>query len=193
MVIDLHKMHSVELDSTTNVVKIGGGARLGHVAEGLFNQGKRALPHGTCLGVGVGGHSTHGGYGHTSRKWGVMLDRIIAVDVVLANGTIAHADFEQNADLFWALRGAADSFAVIYNFYMKTEAAPEKILFFQYKFTGMFDQKDIFNNAILHLQEFGKNASVVDDRISFGVNFNGADFALAGNFFGSEEEYRSKV
>jgi hypothetical protein len=27
------------------------------------------LPHGTFLGVGIGGHYTHGGYGYSSRRW----------------------------------------------------------------------------------------------------------------------------
>jgi len=55
----------------TFIAKIGGGQRLGNVAEGLYKQGKRAIPHGTCPSVGVAGHALHGGYGYDSRKWGL--------------------------------------------------------------------------------------------------------------------------
>jgi hypothetical protein len=47
---------------------------LGNVAEGLYKQGKRAMPHGTCPSVGVAGHALHGGYGYDSRKWGLGMD-----------------------------------------------------------------------------------------------------------------------
>lgn len=49
--------------SDTFIAKAGGGQRLGNVATAIYDQGKRALPHGTCAGVGVGGHALHGGYG----------------------------------------------------------------------------------------------------------------------------------
>ena len=49
------------MDASTNVAKVGGGVRLGNLAQGVYDQGKRAISHGTCPGVGIGGHFTHGG------------------------------------------------------------------------------------------------------------------------------------
>jgi FAD/FMN-containing dehydrogenase len=66
-----------------------------------------------CPNVGIGGHAAHGGHGHTSRAWGLLCDRVIGHEVVLADGTIAHASATENNDLFWALRGAAPSFGII--------------------------------------------------------------------------------
>jgi FAD/FMN-containing dehydrogenase len=52
--------------------------------------------------VGAGGHFTHGGYGHSSRKWGLALDSIIALDVVLANGTyVEGCNATNEPDLYW--------------------------------------------------------------------------------------------
>ena len=43
----------------------------------------------------------HGGYGFTSRAWGLTLDTIVALDVVLADGTILTASAVNHPDLFW--------------------------------------------------------------------------------------------
>ena len=54
-----------------------------------------------CSYVGTGGHSGHGGYGHHSRMWGLILDVIYEVTVVLPDGSIVTASESENSDLFW--------------------------------------------------------------------------------------------
>ncbi|KAF2268983.1 FAD-binding domain-containing protein [Lojkania enalia] len=197
MVINLEELHEVKLDTATGIAKVGGGVRLGNMAQKIYDQGKRALPHGTCPGVGIGGHATHGGYGYTSRTWGYALDTIVAVDVVLADGSLVKASFDENADIFWALRGAADSFGIILNFYLKTEPAPDSLTFFQFGWDNIAvpgSTKDTFTNTFLHFQDFATNASVVDDRIAFGVNLMYDDhFTLSGTFFGSAAEFNQAI
>ena len=61
MVIDLEGFQNISVNST-GVVQVGGGVRLGNLALRIYNQSKRALPHGVCPGVGIGGHASHGGY-----------------------------------------------------------------------------------------------------------------------------------
>lgn len=46
--IDLEPMQKIELDPKTNIAKVGGGVRLGNLAQGIWDQGKRAMSHGTC-------------------------------------------------------------------------------------------------------------------------------------------------
>ena len=102
MTIDLESFQEISLDASY-VAKVGGGVRLGNLALGIYNQNNahRALPHGTCPGVGIGGHATHGGYGYSSRNWGVALDTITAMDVVLANGSSIHTTKTAYPDLFY--------------------------------------------------------------------------------------------
>lgn len=104
MVIDLQSFNTVTLDSN-NIAKVGGGVRLGNLATAIYNQAQRALPHGTCPGVGVGGHATHGGFGLSSRAWGLTLDTIVALDVVLANGTSVHATSTAYPDIYYVSTG----------------------------------------------------------------------------------------
>lgn len=102
MVIDLENFQTISLDAN-NIAKVGGGVRLGNLALGIYNtnNAKRALPHGTCPGVGVGGHATHGGYGYSSRAWGLALDTITAMDVTLANGSNIHTTSTSYPDIYY--------------------------------------------------------------------------------------------
>lgn len=105
MVIDLENFQTISLDQNY-VAKVGGGVRLGNLALGIYNNNnaKRALPHGTCPGVGVGGHATHGGFGYSSRAWGLSLDTITAMDVTLANGSNIHTTSTSYPDIYYVGR-----------------------------------------------------------------------------------------
>lgn len=100
MVISLLNLQDVELDATTNIAKFGAGIRLGNLALALGGH-LRALSHGTGADVGSGGHFTHGGYGYTSRAWGLAMDQIVALDVVTADGSSVHATAESAPDLYY--------------------------------------------------------------------------------------------
>jgi FAD/FMN-containing dehydrogenase len=50
LVIEMSRMNKVVLDNTTGIATAEGGTRLGHLAWELYNQGKRAISHGTCPG-----------------------------------------------------------------------------------------------------------------------------------------------
>jgi len=74
--------------------------RLGDLALAL-NQFGRGTPHGTCALVGIGGHSTCGGFGMWSRQHGLVVDQVVSYQVALADGRIVTASRAKNADLFW--------------------------------------------------------------------------------------------
>ena len=180
MVIDLQGFQQVTLDTTTNVAKVGGGARLGNIATGIYNANKRALSHGTCPGVGIGGHATHGGFGYSSRAWGLTLDAIVGLDVVLANGTVVKATSTAYPDIYYACRGAADSFGIVANFYLKTQPAPATVVNWQFSLPGMFSSAQTTTNAFLHLQAFAQNSAVVDRKLGMGMYFDGSGFSVSG-------------
>lgn len=194
MMISLQSFQNVQLDKSSGVAQVGGGLRLGNLADAIYTQGQAALSHGTCPGVGIGGHFTHGGYSHTSRNYGLAMDQIIAVDVVTADGKLVKATSSSNADLYWAVRGAAESFGIVTNFYLQTRPAPSSLVYFQFDLDGVFDTKAKFTNTFLHLQDVAKNASVVDSKVSFGVYLDGyGTYSLSGAYFGSLDDFNSKV
>ncbi|KAF8069843.1 glucooligosaccharide oxidase [Lyophyllum atratum] len=131
LVVDLKNLNKVTVDSTKGTAVIESGNRLGDVAAALGNAG-RALPHGTCPYVGIGGHASYGGFGFSARMWGLTLDNIIAVNTVLANGTIIRVTAQNNPDLFWGLRGSAGSLGITTSIEVTTFPAPPSATIFQY-------------------------------------------------------------
>lgn len=113
IVIDVSLMNTIEiLDTETRRVRIGPGARWSEVARALEPHGW-ALSSGDYGGVGVGGLATAGGIGYLARGHGLTIDRLRAVEMVLADGSVVRADDAVNADLFWAVRGAGANFGIV--------------------------------------------------------------------------------
>ncbi|KAF9276433.1 hypothetical protein BGZ68_010017, partial [Mortierella alpina] len=68
--------------------KVGAGIRLGKLYLDLFKQGGWTINAGTCPSVGIGGHATGGGFGLLARKHGLLIDRIVEMEMVDANGKL---------------------------------------------------------------------------------------------------------
>jgi hypothetical protein len=116
IVIDLSRLNRIEvLDKSTRRVRIEPGARWMDVAAALAPYGW-ALSSGDYGGVGVGGLATAGGIGWLARKHGLTIDHLRAVEMVLADGSVVRASDEENADLFWAVRGAGANFGIVTSF-----------------------------------------------------------------------------
>lgn len=130
LVIELDRMSKVTVRDD-NTATVQGGARLGHVAVELYDQGKRAIPHGTCPGVGISGHGLHGGYGMIAHTRGLTLDWMIGATVILADGSKVHCSATENKDLFWALRGAGSSFGIVAEFEFNTFQPPANVTYYQ--------------------------------------------------------------
>lgn len=110
-------MQSVTVDPATKVLTIQGGAQWGHVDDAAWEHGL-ATVGGTVADTGVGGLTLGGGYGWLSGTHGLVVDNLLSceVEVVLASGDIVRASKDENADLFWGLRGAGQNFGVVTEF-----------------------------------------------------------------------------
>jgi hypothetical protein len=125
IVIDLSKMNAIEvLDTEKRLVRIQAGARWMDVALALAPYGW-AITSGDYGGVGVGGLATAGGIGFMSRKHGLTIDHIRAVEVVLADGSVVEANENENADLFWAIRGAGSNYGIVTSFIFQADEVTE--------------------------------------------------------------------
>jgi FAD/FMN-containing dehydrogenase len=112
LVIDLSRMNYTRVDLSAKTVVAGGGCTLADVDHATHVFGM-ATPSGIFGLTGVGGLTLGGGFGHFTRKYGLAIDNLLSVDMVLANGTFVTASADQNQDLFWAVRGGGGNFGVI--------------------------------------------------------------------------------
>ncbi|HEX5499289.1 MAG TPA: FAD-binding oxidoreductase, partial [Thermomicrobiales bacterium] len=115
LVIDLSAMRGVWVDPRAQVAVVQGGADWGDLDRETQLFGL-ATPGGVVSTTGIAGLTLHGGMGHLRRKYGLSLDNLLAVDIVTADGQPRHASAEENADLFWAARGAGSNFGVVTSF-----------------------------------------------------------------------------
>jgi FAD/FMN-containing dehydrogenase len=113
VVIDLGNLADVEIiDEERHVVRIGGGATWGPVADALAAH-DLAISSGDTRSVGVGGLSLSGGIGWKVRKYGLALDNLIAAEVVTADGDVVRASATEHPELFWAIRGGGGNFGIV--------------------------------------------------------------------------------
>ncbi|PBP18328.1 glucooligosaccharide oxidase [Diplocarpon rosae] len=181
LIVDMEKFSSVELDPNTFIAKIGAGQRLGNIASQIYQQGQRGLPHGTCPGVGIAGHALHGGYGYASRKWGVTLDTITGLDVVLANGTQIYTSADRHPDVFYAMRGAGDAFAIVTSFYLQTQPAPASVASFTVGLAAALQDLETVTAGFETLQNFTLTSPLLTANITLGMyTDSGGSFSLSG-------------
>jgi hypothetical protein len=115
LVIDLSRLRGIRVDQKEKTVRVEGGCLWGDVDHATHPFGL-AVPSGFLSTTGVGGLTLGGGIGYLARKYGLTIDNLLAVDVVLADGRLVTASAEENADLFWAVRGGGGNFGVVTSF-----------------------------------------------------------------------------
>ena len=115
LVVDLSSMRGVWVDAKTRTARVQGGCTWGDVDHATHAFGL-ATPSGIISTTGVGGLTLGGGLGHLTRKFGLAIDNLLEVEMVLANGEVVTASEDEHEDLFWAVRGGGGNFGVVTSF-----------------------------------------------------------------------------
>ncbi|GAB2580731.1 FAD-binding oxidoreductase [Kribbella endophytica] len=103
IVLDLSGLDVISVRD--GLVTVGAGVRLGALYAELHRY-RRAVPGGCGASVGIAGLTLGGGIGLLGRKYGLTCDRLVGVQVVLADGRVVECSESSEPELFWALRGA---------------------------------------------------------------------------------------
>jgi FAD/FMN-containing dehydrogenase len=112
LMLDLSLMKSVRIDPAARHAYVEPGATLADLDHETQAFGL-AVPLGINSTTGVAGLTLGGGFGWLSRRFGMSVDNLVAVDVVTADGKLLRANCDEHADLFWAIRGGGGNFGVV--------------------------------------------------------------------------------
>ena len=118
MLIDLGLMKGIRVDPEGRTARVQAGVLLGELDRETQEFGL-AVPSGIVTHTGVAGLTLGGGIGWVMRKYGLTIDQLLSVDVVTANGELVRASADQNADLFWGVRGGGGNFGIVTEFEFK--------------------------------------------------------------------------
>jgi FAD/FMN-containing dehydrogenase len=111
LVVDLSG-RGVRIDPDRRTAHVEGGATWADVDRVTAPLGL-ATPGGVVSETGVAGLTLSGGVSHQRRRDGMTVDNLVSAEVVLADGRRVQASADENADLYWALRGGGGNFGVV--------------------------------------------------------------------------------
>ena len=115
LMIDLSLMKDIRVDQDARTATVEPGCTLADFDAAAQVHGL-ATPLGINSTTGVAGLTLGGGFGWLSRKYGLTVDNLRSVDVVMADGMRMHASETENDDLFWGLRGGGGNFGIATSF-----------------------------------------------------------------------------
>ncbi|KAL2862192.1 FAD-binding oxidoreductase [Aspergillus lucknowensis] len=112
LAIDLSALNSVQVDADSETLTVGGGAVFGDIPGPVYEAGFQ-MPIGSCACPGMVGATVGGGLGRWQGVDGLIIDNLLSVRMVTANGRLIDVSETSHPDLFWAIRGAAPNFGII--------------------------------------------------------------------------------
>lgn len=197
VIVDLSPMTAVTRDTDSGLYVIEAGARLLDAYDTLDQQYGVTLPGGSCATVGAGGHITGGGYGMLSRLYGLTVDYLDAVEVVVVTQdrraeTITVSRDSANADeqdLLWGhTGGGGGNFGIVTKFYFKDlPPAPTEAHVFFHTFDWNALGQDGFRRLMQNYGNFMAENSGVDS--PFKGLFPGLSLSQAGGSIGLFGQY----
>jgi FAD/FMN-containing dehydrogenase len=115
LMIDLAPMKGIYVDPRARMARAQGG-----VLWSEFNRETQVHGLATTGGVvgttGLAGLTLGGGLGWLMPKYGLALDNLVSAEIVMADASVKRASADENADLFWAIRGGGGNFGIAASF-----------------------------------------------------------------------------
>jgi FAD/FMN-containing dehydrogenase len=127
LMLDLSLMKSVHIDAAARTARVEPGVTLNEFDREAQAFGL-ATPTGINSTTGIAGLTLGGGFGWLSRKHGLTVDNLLAVDLVTADGRLVHASRTERPDLFWAVRGGGGNFGVVTSFEYRLHPVGPEVL-----------------------------------------------------------------
>ncbi|MDN3557738.1 FAD-binding oxidoreductase [Halomonas maura] len=127
LMLDLSTMAAVRVDTRRRIARVDPGALLADLDRETQAHGL-VTPGGFISSTGVAGLTLGGGFGYLSRRFGLTVDNLRAVELVSAGAERLRATDDEHAELFWGLRGGGGNFGVATAFEFALHDQPHEVL-----------------------------------------------------------------
>ena len=127
LMIDLSLLKKISIDAQRRIANAQGGVLLGELDRKMQAVGL-ATTMGTATDTGIAGLTLGGGMGRLMRIHGLAIDNLLSVQIVTADGRLRRASADDNADLFWGIRGGGGNFGVVTNFEYRLHPLTRQVL-----------------------------------------------------------------
>ncbi|MBD0329595.1 MAG: FAD-binding oxidoreductase [Thermoleophilia bacterium] len=127
IVVDLRPMTGIWVDRERRVARVQPGVTWGDFDRETQLHGL-ATTGGRVSTTGISGHILGSGSGWLERKFGLAADNLLAADLVTAGGELVRASEDENADLFWGIRGGGGNFGVVTSFELRLHPVGPELL-----------------------------------------------------------------
>jgi FAD/FMN-containing dehydrogenase len=164
LMIDLSPMKGIEVDLERRIVRAQPGVTWSELNQQTQAHGL-AVTGGVVSTTGIAGLTLGGGFGWLMPKHGLAADNLLSAEVVTADGHALTASADENADLFWGLRGGGGNFGVVTSFEYRLQtvgptitggmivhpfAAAPALFRFVREFSADLSDDVMLNGALLH-------------------------------------------
>ena len=126
LMLDMSLMRGIRVDAAARVARTDAGCLLSDVDRETQLHGLAAVM-GFVSTTGVAGLTLGGGFGYLTRRYGYTSDTVESMEMVTADGSVVKASADENADLFWGLRGGGGNFGVVTRFDYRLRALGPEI------------------------------------------------------------------
>jgi FAD/FMN-containing dehydrogenase len=204
VLLDLSPMTAVSRDPATGWYSVEAGATLWAVYDWLYRAHGVSLPGGSCYSVAAGGHVVGGGYGLLSRRDGLTVDYLHAVELVhvtsdrRARVITLRRDARDPAEResFWGhLGGGGGNFGIVTRLWFKAlPAAPKDAYLLDLSWDWKGLQKADFARIVRVYGEFfaansGVDSPYKDLDAGLGLTHKSAgQIGLSAQYVGEEPE-----
>lgn len=127
LMVDLSTMKNVQVDPLKKRAYVDPGATLRDFDEAVQAHGL-ATPVGINSTTGIAGLTVGGGFGWLTRKYGLTIDNLVSAEVITAEAEKLMTSEDENADLFWAIRGGGGNFGIVTRFEFRLHPVGPEIL-----------------------------------------------------------------
>ena len=116
--VDLRGMKGIAVDVEAKTARVEAGCTWGEV-DAATQEHALAVTGGRVSGTGVAGLTLGSGSGWLERSFGFVCDNLLAAEIVTADGREVRASADENAELFWGLRGGGGNFGIVTAFHLR--------------------------------------------------------------------------